>query len=152
MILPTNGSIALITNSVGDGTNTAWEKQSNSTWVPYSDSTSWGISLTHAFFPELCDNAETNGIENNTLSNDDVIVYPNPTTGNITVKFINNELQSADIQLFDLNGKCLISRSYNHASEVILNLENLNSGLYLMKINTGNQVITKKVSIIKKNS
>lgn len=149
MILPTNGSIALITNSVGDGTNTAWEKQSNSTWVPYSDSTSWGISLTHALFPELCDNAETNGIENNVLSNDDVIVYPNPTNGNIIVKFTNSELHSADIQIFDLNGKCLISKNYSPSSEVILNLENLNSSLYLIKINTGNQVITKKISIIK---
>ncbi|MBN2772905.1 MAG: T9SS type A sorting domain-containing protein, partial [Prolixibacteraceae bacterium] len=58
-------------------------------------------------------------------------VYPNPGSGNITISFTGN-LSHTIFELFDLHGRKIISREINNNE--CINLEKLNSGIYLYNL------------------
>lgn len=145
--VPATGTFSLVTNSGNQAANTGWEMNSDSTWTPYSDSTSWGISLTHALFPQLCDNPDATDIEE--WSDENAVIFPNPTTGMVTVRLENGAIGNSVIRVFDMNGRLLQVEQQPHGDQVVLNLSNLSSGLYIIAIQSDNKNITKKVSLIK---
>ncbi|MFB9054800.1 leucine-rich repeat domain-containing protein [Formosa undariae] len=85
-----------------------------------------------------------------TLSTDDVVaqelgfsIYPNPTSDFVFIK--NTQLTSnAELTVFDLNGRLLLSREVNNVVSEI-NISNLTAGIYLLKIKVGNGEFTKRI-------
>ncbi|MFC0076528.1 DUF6055 domain-containing protein [Flavobacterium procerum] len=79
-------------------------------------------------------------------------IYPNPTGGNLTVSFVQTEQQKVTISLFDINGRKLNTisdKTYDAGRiDVSYNCSDLLPGIYLIRIQTGNDFITK--SFIKK--
>ncbi len=80
---------------------------------------------------------ETNSLNHN-LDIRDIYIYPNPTSD---LLFINTKDNQFQLDLFDSNGKLL--RTVSNTS--ILNISNLPTGVYIMKINTDNEQIIEKV-------
>lgn len=73
-------------------------------------------------------------------------VYPNPATDrNITVAF-NSTIEKANIAIYNLTGsKVFETETANNADATNLNLSGLSSGIYLLKIQSGNDTATKKL-------
>ena len=71
------------------------------------------------------------------ISNE-VQLYPNPTSNNISV---NSNLTIDKLEVYDLYGK-LITSIVNSKS---INIENLASGMYFVKIYAGNKIGSKKI-------
>ncbi len=70
-------------------------------------------------------------------------IYPNPTKS--TIKVVTDQSIMQSIQLYSLDGVKVISQIVEgHNSE--LDLTSLRSGIYIVKINTVDGIITKKVS------
>ncbi len=91
------------------------------------------------FLKNLCiSNTSSLANETNEFSKNVIKVYPNPTKNILNVTS-NDEIKS--LELVDLNGRMIIK---NENLESI-NIENLNSGLYLMKISTQNGVSTQRI-------
>ncbi len=81
-----------------------------------------------------------------------LIIYPNPTTEKVFVKLeINNNTQinSTKIEVFDQMGRknnCEITQNNDQNNTLIeINLANLPSGIYLIKIVENGNITTKKV-------
>jgi hypothetical protein len=72
-------------------------------------------------------------------------VYPNPTKDIVTISNSKQLIQS--VQLFDVNGKLLVSQFVNQ-NLVDLNLSAMSSGIYFVKIMTENQSV-QNVKVIK---
>lgn len=70
----------------------------------------------------------------------DIIVFPNPTSGSVTIKGKNIEL----ISIFNMYGQ-MIKQIDDNTPETIINLKNEASGVYFIKINTNNKIITRKI-------
>lgn len=70
----------------------------------------------------------------NTITQDELSVYPNPTNGNLTV----TTNVGAQLSLFDLNGR-LIQETTAKSSQVLWNLEDLESGIYMLISNLDGQ-------------
>jgi sugar lactone lactonase YvrE len=67
--------------------------------------------------------------------NDDVLVYPNPFLDLVNVNLGNNRVQKAIISVFDINNKLVYTKSYVNQTGVLqLGLDNLNMGLYILKL------------------
>ena len=66
----------------------------------------------------------------NQMSNKDIIIAPNPAHQNLSIKapILNR------VQVYDMTGRVLIDEACN-SSEISLNLDDLNPGIYLIKIN-----------------
>jgi len=84
------------------------------------------------------------GFEENEYT--DFNVYPNPTTGNITVNLPHTSI--GHIEIIDLNGKIIDSKRITTSTNSF-NLSNFENGIYFVKVKTNTQLITKKINLIK---
>ncbi|PZW43828.1 putative secreted protein (Por secretion system target) [Mesonia algae] len=77
----------------------------------------------------------------NTLTN--VSIYPNPSnTGLVTIETASNE--AAAVEVYNLLGKQVISQTLTNST---LNVANLSSGVYLVKVSVEGKSATKKLVI-----
>jgi len=95
-----------------------------------------------------CDNS----IKNITGSVQDINIYPNPTTGELTMDngqlTMNNEqLIMNNIELFDIYGRKQNVEFHSYGLTVLCSygLSNLPAGIYFVKITTEEGVVVKKV-------
>ena len=90
---------------------------------------------------------DTLGVDENSLLSNHVVIFPNPSNGNI---FIKNSLVSLQqIRISDLNGKQLLAYEFDRyigSQELHLNSV-LASGVYLISIASENALVTKKLII-----
>jgi len=94
------------------------------------------------------DNLSVQGFINvgiNTYNIDNQItVYPNPTTGELRIK--NYELRIDGIEIFDVYGRKVSSHHLIvSSSHHLINISHLPSGIYFIKIETAKGTVTKKV-------
>lgn len=85
----------------------------------------------------------TTGIKNNTLTT--VTLFPNPSTGLLN---INNVEAISTIEVYNVIGDKVYSSKLDKGNNSI-DLSNLANGSYFVKINSNNNVTTKKVVISK---
>lgn len=71
-------------------------------------------------------------------------VYPNPAANVINVANAEN----AQVAVFDINGKLMVSVENASANQTI-DASNFANGLYFVRITDGNNVITKKINVVK---
>lgn len=83
------------------------------------------------------------GIQNNDAA-DNILVYPNPATDEITISNIKVE-DVKQILLFDVQGRVQTVEVGKRTGKIILNISNLKQGIYVTHIFTTRGIITKKV-------
>lgn len=78
---------------------------------------------------------------------DQVSLYPNPVTDNLTVSLGDTNLNSREttIAVYNVNGQKIVETRPDNSKEVVLNLSHLNSGIYFLKLTNHNINITKKI-------
>lgn len=102
----------------------------------------WGdMNYPMIFFRASCDNCEIVNVPE--IEKNNPTVYPNPATNNFTVNLGNDE--KANIQLFNIVGQQVYSETITGTAQV--NVANLNSGVYMLKINQNGKVYTSKVIV-----
>nr|WP_321246700.1 T9SS type A sorting domain-containing protein [uncultured Psychroserpens sp.] len=90
---------------------------------------------------------DTLDVNESSLLDTQVSVFPNPSNGNITIKNSNIALENAVVT--DLNGRTIASYSLNGitGNQDLKMSSVLSTGLYLMTISSKNGSTTKKISI-----
>jgi len=74
-------------------------------------------------------------------------IYPNPATeGSIIDVEIPNELDGAELNMYDMNGKRVKSQKIT-SGKVSIPLNNISSGTYIMEFIKGDSSIKKKINI-----
>ncbi len=84
---------------------------------------------------------ETFGVGINDLEQNSITLYPNPFTNTISIRGIEGAFQ---IELYNGIGQLMLAKIIT-TPERTINLENLNQGLYLLKIENKGKVYTKSV-------
>ncbi|MFY9243851.1 MAG: BspA family leucine-rich repeat surface protein [Polaribacter sp.] len=75
-----------------------------------------------------------------------LLLYPNPTSTILNVSFSSNQtLETIDV--YNLIGKKVISENANNQKDIELNVSNLSTGIYVVKVKSGNKIISKKLVI-----
>ncbi len=93
--------------------------------------------------PEGCEQLGTS--DHSSLDNN-FIIYPNPSNGNINIKSLI-DLGDATVSIFDINGRKVYSKEVTLQNTVNVNAENLNTGLYIIQINGVDYSHTAKLII-----
>jgi hypothetical protein len=73
-------------------------------------------------------------------------IYPNPTENIFNIQF-NNTVEAAHIKLVDMAGKVVMSKSVNNTADVSVNVSSLAPGMYFVKAETSNNLITSKIFV-----
>jgi len=108
--------------------------------VAYS-TTNWTNIDPASSFSTWCNNPCSVGIEENSLSN--LSLYPNPTTGNITID-LGEVKQDVKATLTNSIGQVVLTQNYVSTTYINLNLDCPN-GLYFLTLATAREVISKKI-------
>ncbi|HMI06672.1 MAG TPA: T9SS type A sorting domain-containing protein, partial [Flavobacterium sp.] len=84
------------------------------------------------------------GKHSESTSNDVIKVYPNPNKGQFQLYLPNNG-QDANIEIFDLSGKLILSRKIS--TNDTIDLGDAAKGVYLARIKSGTTVSNKKIVV-----
>ena len=76
----------------------------------------------------------------------EIIVYPNPAKDNITIQ--TKQLKGGSLLIYDIMGKEVLSTRINN-DETILNINNLKTGVYILKVLNKENLIVGNKKIIK---
>lgn len=76
-------------------------------------------------------------------------VFPNPFEHSVFVSFNENMKQDITVLVFDVTGKQIYSRIFSPSQRIELNLGNISSGSYVLKILSNNKLFNAK--LIKNN-
>lgn len=100
---------------------------------------SWGI--------EVC--TQTVTLLTESFGFDNFSLYPNPNDGTFTVKFNSNTGNDINVAVYDMRGRSIFNNVYqnNGVFEQTLQLDNVQSGIYLVNIQDGDKKIVKKIVV-----
>ena len=85
-----------------------------------------------------------NGVTTLPTNQDNLILYPNPTTGNVTIRFSNNNFSS--IKITDQLGKVAYQAVINDPV-ISLDLSSIPEGIYFAQFANNKASVTKKLVI-----
>jgi subtilisin-like proprotein convertase family protein len=123
-------------------------KPSNGTWTIFGrDNWAGDTGTINSWSVEVCSQTITASTENFGLSN--FSLFPNPNNGSFTVKFDSETSNDVKIMIYDIRGREVFSKSYNNSGlfNETVNLNNIQSGVYLVNIENGLQKEVEKIVI-----
>jgi len=131
--------------SAVDGTN------SQGNWVFYIfDSTVNGTNGTlNTVTIEVCENSveAVLSVEDNEL--DQLSIYPNPNNGEFNIEFNSKSGEAISVAVYDIRGRSIYAKNYDSVGRFneAIQLNNAQSGVYLLTIIDGTQKVTKKIIV-----
>lgn len=102
---------------------------------------SWGLNICSPQGPSLA-------VNQNSLA--DFNVYPNPNNGSFNIKFTSqSSAEKVQVAVFDMSGRIIFDKEYQHQSTFDQNIQlnNVQSGVYLARITDGNNKEVKRIII-----
>ena len=76
--------------------------------------------------------------------NKGIKLYPNPSNGVVTIS-IENFSGNLNVAVYDLNGRKVLSNSIDFSTQTSINLEGLQSGVYVLKLEGDNLSYSEKI-------
>lgn len=91
-------------------------------------------------------NQATTEIEslNNTLFENTIHVYPNPTKGDLFLEFSDQIEKSGEVSIKDISGRTIFRENITQ-SKIYFNLSSYSSGIYILSINIDGKSINQKI-------
>lgn len=88
-------------------------------------------------------------LSTSTFGINDLVIYPNPNNGNFNVKFDSNSGNEIKIAVYDMRGRLVFENNYKNTGIInqTVEINNAESGIYLVTIQDGDRKETKKISI-----
>lgn len=81
------------------------------------------------------------------LSSGDLQMYPNPTSGIITIELKNKKLTNGELRIIDLLGQCVYFTTDLPRQRLTIDLSALSQGLYYVRITSSEGTLSKPVLI-----
>ncbi len=135
---PAGDTVAVF--STNKATNSMWALESNNAWV---DLSTYNVNQAAAIIPIACDIAT--GQKEALVNLGEVKLFPNPTTGTLSVILPNKE--KSEIQIYNMIGELVYTTSSSNTNYVSINLEEQPNGVYFVSVKNNNTVTTQKVII-----
>lgn len=108
---------------------------------PATSTATWNNVDPASSFSTSCPNTCAVGIEENNLSN--LFVYPNPTTGGITID-LEETKSNISLRLTNTVGQVVLTQHYKSTNHINFDL-NFPKGIYFLQLESDGEVITKKI-------
>ena len=77
-------------------------------------------------------------------TNDNVSVYPNPVNDRLYIE-TQTLIQTLTVEIYDVYGRHQVTETPSHQGNLVIDLSNLKSGIYFVKINTEKGNIVKRI-------
>ena len=96
---------------------------------------------------EIC--TQTVALTNENFTFENFSLYPNPNHGSFNIKFNSNTNNDLKVAVYDISGREIFNKSYLNSGvfDQNLQLDSVQSGVYLVTVKDGDTKITKKIII-----
>lgn len=71
--------------------------------------------------------------------NANIILYPNPTNGNINLNFNGQEVTNFNIEIIDMLGRSILKQTLENSTQTI-DVQHLASGKYILRVAYNNKI------------
>ncbi|MGJ8591707.1 MAG: reprolysin-like metallopeptidase [Aquaticitalea sp.] len=141
---PTVGDVApLQPLSAVDGQSAAGQ------WLlGVADTAAQDTGTLNSWSIEFCTTTETPlSVQENELVG--FSLFPNPNNGEFTLNLKSNSNQDIQVQVYDIRGRIVFNNSYANTQTFSqpINLNSVQSGMYLVKVSDGDKQTTKKIVV-----
>lgn len=86
------------------------------------------------------------GVEDGEVANKSAIIFPNPASGQCTIRLPDPSSTNFLLEIFDESGKCIIRRTIS--ADVMLDVSNVPSGIYMVSIRSSKgETVTSKLVV-----
>ncbi len=142
-----NGSVVETFGDISvDGTGQTWEYMDSWAYKIEGEWTYGAVNCTDGSSTSStsdCPYPFCSGLSTSDLIHDEISVYPNPVDdGFVAIK--SQILGEVNVKLFDIMGRCVLSKQINSET---LDVRALGSGVYLLRVSISNQTSTTKLII-----
>ena len=83
----------------------------------------------------------------------DILVFPNPLSTSTTISFSLSQSEKVSLRIYDVTGRLVTTLSDGEMNEgahqLVWNTEDVNAGIYFLRMEAGEYVQTEKISVIK---
>ena len=88
-------------------------------------------------------------IDDNEIKISDLIIYPNPNNGNFNIQFTSTSGNEIKVNVHDMRGREIFNKTYSNTGffNEDLQLNNVQSGVYLVNVQDGNRKEVKKIVV-----
>jgi subtilisin-like proprotein convertase family protein len=124
----------------GKTSNGNWQLQARDSYLGDTGSiTSWSIQICR----------EVAALSTQSFGLSDFALYPNPNNGNFTVQFAPNGTGDVSVAVHDIRGRQVFDRTYGNNGFFAQNIQlsNVQSGVYVVTVQQGDQKETRKIVI-----
>jgi len=151
LVLPTgSGDTAVVFNNLSGVSNTAWEQWSDNSW--HDMKTAWGGATDYnlAILPDMAC-AGTVGVKSNSVLDNNITLYPNPSNGLVSVIATLPGAQTLELSVYNALGQLISSSKHSGVTSNVINLDlsNNSNGVYFVTINNGQEKIVKRLILNK---
>lgn len=103
-----------------------------------------GLSVTNAYGTDSKQknsyiSVSTTGIKD-ISETEGLVIYPNPTTAAFNIESLTGNFAMSSVEIMDLNGRMICKRNCSNSLSENIDLTNVPSGLYFVKVYTSNGV------------
>jgi hypothetical protein len=108
-----------------------------------------GVEIEEELYIAVGDNEKEQLLDKDKTAADELLVYPNPTTGLLTIHAKNENSRIQMIELYNTQGTKLFTFSGSHGAFQEIDISHLPSQVYVLKIQMNEQLFTKKLILQK---
>jgi hypothetical protein len=127
-----------------DSSNAVVPSETNQSYTAIANG-NYAVIVTIGNCTDTSDCAIVNevGIDDLGLSSSDLKLYPNPTTGNLTIDL--GELDNVTISITSSIGKEVFKATDISKNKLEVSLAEFSNGIYFVKIQNGGKIVTRKI-------
>jgi minor extracellular serine protease Vpr len=113
--------------------------------IPSDGNSHWGWGKIDAY--SAVSLALTTGINNNYTQSENIHIYPNPSSYNITIINTNAISKETIVSIYNVAGQQIISEKFHAEKSFNIDVSKFPKGLYLVKVNIENVIETRKLIV-----
>jgi hypothetical protein len=95
----------------------------------------------------------TTSVDEDIIDEGSFTIYPNPARSDLNIQFVSAASQNAQVDIYDLVGNKVYSSVEETQNDGVntytFDVSNLNSGMYILRITSGNEQVTEKFKIFR---
>lgn len=103
----------------------------------------------NTFTIQLCKSVSVPVLATENFGLQDFAIYPNPNNGNFNVQFTSNSGNEIKVGVHDMRGRLVFENTYENTGAINQNLQltNVQSGIYIVTVQDGEQKEVKKIVV-----
>ncbi len=113
-------------------------------WMEASTNKSTNANADQGTFTLKASESSVLSVDDFITLNNDLIIYPNPTSNKLNIKTLNSVIEQ--VEIYNLQGKRVL-KMMNFKDKKDINVSNLSKGIYFIKAKTENGIVSKKLVV-----